>query len=133
MVVGSTDFKSYYPRLPVQRAAHVVNEMIQGSDVKILTDDRELGLFLASTMKREEVVALGLGEVVQERLHSAGAAPGITSREILHRGPACPSKWKEQARMPTEEERRRMLGLAVEISINLCMEHHYYIYDGKVK
>ena len=119
--------------MPVQRAAHVVNEMIQDSDVKILTDDRELGLFLASTMKREEVVALGLGEVVQERLHSAGAAPGITSREILHRGPACPSKWKEQARRPTEEERRKMLGLMVEISINLCMEHHYYIYNGKVK
>ena len=111
----------------------VVNEMIQDSDVKILTDDRELGLFLASTMRREEVVAQGLGEVVQERLHSAGAAPGITSREILHRGPACPSKWKEQARRPTEEERRKMLGLMVEISINLCMEHHYFIYDGKVK
>ena len=75
MVVGSTDFQSYYPRLPVQRAAHVVNEMIQGSDVKIMTDDRELGLFLASTMKREEAVEQGLGEVVQERLHSAGAAP----------------------------------------------------------
>ena len=42
----------------------VVNEMIQDSDVKILTDDRELGLFLASTMKREEVIAQGLGEVV---------------------------------------------------------------------
>jgi len=62
IVVGSTDFKSYYPRLPVQRAAHVVNEMIQDSDVKILTDDRELGLFLASTMKREEVVALGFAQ-----------------------------------------------------------------------
>ena len=78
--------------------------MIQDSDVKILTDDRELGLFLASTMRREEVVALGLGEVVQERLHSAGAAPGITSREILQRRPAYTSKWKEQARRPTEEE-----------------------------
>ena len=25
------------------------------------------------------------------------------------------------------------MGLMVETSINLCMEHHYYIYDGKVK
>jgi len=25
------------------------------------------------------------------------------------------------------------LGLMVEIAINICMEHHYYIYDGKVK
>ena len=53
-----------------------------------MTDDKELGLFLASTMTREEVVRLNLGDVVQERLHKAGAAPGITSREILSRGPA---------------------------------------------
>ena len=61
--------------------------MIQESPVKILTDDRELGLFLASTMTREEVVRLNLDEVVQERVHQRGAAPGITSREILNRGP----------------------------------------------
>ena len=97
-----------------------------------MTDDRELGLFLASTMTREAVVRLGLGEVVQQRLHSSGAAPGITSREILHRGPACPTKWKEQTRRPTEEERRKMLGIMVESSINMCMEHHFYICEGKL-
>ena len=90
--------------------------MVEESEVKILTDDRELGLFLASTMSREEVVRLNLGEVVQERLHSSGAAPGITSREILSRGPICPTKWKEQRRAPTEEERRLMLGTMVEIA-----------------
>ena len=132
-IVGSTDFKSYYPKLPIQRAARIVGEMIQGSEVTIMTDDRELGLFLASTMTREAVVRLGLGEVVQQRLHSSGAAPGITSREILHRGPTCPTKWKEQKRRPTEEERRKMLGIMVEFSINMCMEHHFYIYEGKVK
>ena len=45
-VVGSTDFKAYYPSLPVQRSAQIVKEMIIESEVKILTDDRELGLFL---------------------------------------------------------------------------------------
>ena len=84
--------------------------MIQESPVKILTDDKELGLFLASTMTREEVVRLNLDEVVQERVHQRGAAPGITSREILSRGPTCPTKWKEPRRAPTEVERRLMLG-----------------------
>ena len=63
-IVGSTDFKSYYPKLPVQRAARIVGEMIQRSEVTIMTDDRELGLFLASTMTREAVVSLGLGETL---------------------------------------------------------------------
>ena len=132
-VVGSTDFKSYYPRLPVQRAAQIVKEMIERSEVKIMTDNRELGLFLASTMTREEVERLNLGEVVQERIHKSGAAPGITSREILSRGPACPTKWKEPTRVPTEEERRRMLGIMVEFAINMCMVHHFYMHEERVK
>ena len=132
-VVGSTDFKAYYPSLPIQRAAKIVREMIERSEVKILTDDKELGLFLASTMTRENVMRLNLGEVVQERLFKAGASPGITSREILSRGPACPTKWKEPRRVPTEEERRKMLGIMVEFAINMCMEHHFYMHKGKVK
>ena len=132
-VVGSTDFKAYYPSLPIQRAAEIVREMIERSEVKILTDDKELGLFLASTMTRENVMRLNLGEVVQERLFKAGASPGITSREILSRGPACPTKWKEPRRVPTEEERRKMLGIMVEFAINMCMEHHFYMHKGKVK
>ena len=98
-----------------------------------MTDDKELGLFLASTMTREEVVRLNLGEVVQERIYNAGAAPGITSREILSRGPACPTKWKEPRRVPTEEERRKMLGIMVEFAIKMCMEHHFYMHEEKVK
>ena len=132
-VVGSTDFKSYYPSLPIERTARIVSEMIQRSEVKIMTDNKELGLFLASTMTREEVVRLNLGEVVQERIYNAGAAPGITSREILSRGPACPTKWKEPRRVPTEEERRKMLGIMVEFAIKMCMEHHFYMHEEKVK
>ena len=42
-VVGSTDFKAYYPSLPVQQAARGVREMVEKSEVKIITDDKELG------------------------------------------------------------------------------------------
>ena len=100
-------------------------------DVK--TDDLELALFLASTMKKEEVEALGLDEVVHTRLHKQGAAPGITSREILSRGPSCPSKWRPPIRPPNEDERRKMLGIMLETSINICMANHFYLLGGEVK
>ena len=84
-VVGSTDFKSYYPRLPVARAARVVRDMVEESEVTIKTNNTELALFLASTMggggRWSIVERSGLGEVVHTRLHTAGATPGITSRE----------------------------------------------------
>ena len=132
-IIGSTDFKSYYQRLPVRRAAQIVARMAEESELDLKTDDVELGLFLASTMRREEVEALGWKEVVQERLHNAGAAPGITSREILVRGPLCGTKWKPPSRAPTEQERRQMLGKMLELSIIFCMENHFYLLGGEVK
>ena len=132
-VIGSTDFKSYYQNLPVERAAQVVAKMAEESELNIKTDDVELGLYLASTLKREEVEEMGLGEVVQQRLHKTGAAPGITSREIMSRGPLCGTKWKPPQRAPTEHERRKMLGKMLEIAIIFCMEHHFYTLGGQVK
>jgi hypothetical protein len=132
-VIGSTDFKAYYPSIPVGRTAKIVAKMAEDSELNIKTDNTEMALYLASTMKREEIVRLGLGEVVQERLHSSGAAPGITSREILSRGPACKRLWREPARPPTEQERRQMLGIMLELAINACMENHYYTVDNEVK
>ena len=73
IVVGSTDFKSYYPSLPVQRAAHVVNEMIQGSDVKIMTDRQpRVGAVLGLHHEERGGGCAGLGrggagEVTQRR------------------------------------------------------------------
>ena len=130
-IIGSTDFKSYYQRLPVRRAAKVVATFAEESELDLKTDDTELGLFLASTLKKEEVEALGLKEVVQERLHQAGAVPGITSREILSRGPQCGTKWKPPSRAPTEEERRKMLGKVLELAIIFCMENHFYLLGAR--
>ena len=107
--------------------------MAEESELNIVTDDRELALFLASTLERKEVERLGLGEVVLKRLHTAGTAPGITSREILNRGPTSPTKWRDPVRAPTEEERRKMLGIMLELAITTCMGNHFYLIDGKVK
>ena len=114
------------------RAARVVRDM-----VTIKINNTELALFLASTMggggRWNIVERSGLGEVVHTRLHTTGATPGITSREILSRGPACPTKWRPPVREPTEVESRRMLGLMLEYSINFCMHRHYYMVEGQVR
>ena len=123
-IIGSSDFKSYYQRLPMREAAQIVAKMAESSKLDFKTDYTELGLFLASTLKREDVEAMGVGEVVQKRLHNKSTAPGITSREILVRGSLCGTKWKPPQRASTEPERRRMLGKILEMCIVFCMKHH---------
>ena len=132
-IIGSTDFKSYYPSLPVRRTAKIVGRMAELSELDIKTNDVEMGLFLASILSRVEVEELGLGEVVQERLFTRSAAPGITSREILERGQNCATKWKPPRRSPSEQERRVMLGKMIELSIIFCMENHFYKLGGEIR
>jgi hypothetical protein len=40
---------------------------------------------------------------------------------------------REPARAPTEQERRRMLGIMLETAINVCMENHFYMVDNTVR
>ena len=53
--------------------------------------------------------------------------------QVCSRGPLCPSKWREPRRQPTEVQRRRMLGIVMEYSINICMSNHFYMLGGEVK
>ena len=97
--------------------------MIQVSDVTIMTDNRELGLFLASTMTRElGLGGGGAGEIAQLRCH-----PWHHLQRNSAQRAGLPNQMEEQTRTPTEEEMRKMLGIMVDFSINMCIEHHFYI------
>ena len=69
-IIGSTDFKAFYQNMPVAGAAGVVRRMAETTELDVKTDNIELALFLASTLKKEEVERLGLKEVVHTRLHN---------------------------------------------------------------
>ena len=51
--------------------------MVEKSEVKIMTDDKELGLFLASTLTREEVERLNLEQrtSLPDRMEGAEEGP----------------------------------------------------------
>ena len=89
-----------------------------------MMDNRELRLFLASTMTRDlGLGGGGAGEIAQLRCHSwHHIQRNSTQRAGL------PNQIEEQTRRPNAEEMRKMLGIMVDFSINMCMEHHFYIY-----
>ena len=74
--------------------------------------------------RREELRALGLDEVVQERRHPRARAILITTDEILARKEdgSGESRFSDQERRPNKEERKLMFSLAIKT----VMSHHVY-------
>ena len=130
--------------------------------MEVEMDDVDLALYLALTVERKELVKLGLGRVTHTRKAARGAAPGITTAEVFAKqmregneeeaddegmlgGPpsggelrgstqesASKSLFRLPEKSPTVLQRRKMIGLALEVGIKAVMQGHMYQLDGKI-
>ena len=68
-----------FPSLVAVEVARVVKEEFLAATLEIEVDNVKLGLHLAVTMKREDLVRMGLGEVTHTRISAGGSSPGINT------------------------------------------------------
>ena len=130
-VVLSMDVKSMYPNLKIDKVADIAASEFLEADLKIEVDKKELGLYLAIIFqgkRREDLVTLGLDEVVPRRKHPRAKTVLISTEEVLNRKDEgeTESKFFEAERQPTEAETRQMFGLALKELIKICMKSHTY-------
>ena len=136
LVVLSMDVEKMYPRMKAERVAAVVADEYRASTLKVEVDPVALGLYLAIMVEREELVAKGLGEVVQTRKRGGGRGRkvGITTAEVTQESvPEEKKLFFPPQRAPTEAEEREMLALALEIAIKVAMGNHLYSFNGSVR
>ena len=99
-------------------------------------DTVALGLYLAILYqdRRGELLALGLDQLVQKRLHPKAKKILITTEEVLEPGDKTTSKFYPREQEPTAEQERLMLALALEQGILATFKSHYYSFDqGEVR
>ena len=109
----SIDVSAMYPSLDIDICAKVVAEEFYNSGLNINVDEEELSLYLAVTVDREELVKLGLEDVVHTRIHMRGQHPGITTEEISNRYSKTSSKFHKPKRQSDNNEVRLMIVLAL--------------------
>ena len=152
MVVWSMDVIKLYPSLKAEEVSKLAAKAFMESSLELEVDCTELALYLALTVERKELVRLGLGRVTHTRKAARGAAPGITTAEVFAkqmrevdeeeaedggelRGPpsggvlrgsteesASKSLFRLPERSPTVLQRRKMIGLALEVGIKAVMQ-----------
>ena len=131
--IFSTDVSAMFPSLEIPSVARIAAEEYTNSTLDVNINEEELSLYLAVVKTRAELVSMGLGDVTHTRKATRGAAPGITTEEILDRTGKTVSKFHKPVRPPTSDEKRKMFATALEVLINQAMENHCYTFNGEIK
>ena len=121
-----------FPSLDIEECAKITVKEFLDSELDINYDEEELALYLAITIDRDKLAELGLTEVVHTRIKSGGSNIGITTKEILSRGPKSKSLFNKPVRQPTTTESRLMFSLALENLIKVAMSEHCYSFNSKL-
>ena len=133
IVIISTDAELMFPSLEIEIVARVAAEEFMNSKLDIDMDWQELALYLAVTHTQQQLDQLGLSHVTHTRVHRTGPRPEITTEEIVNRNSDTVSKFRLPARVPTEDEQRKMFAVALENLIKTAMGNHVYSFNGLLR
>ena len=135
-MITSADVVKLYPSLDSAVTAKKCGELV-GSHEDILEDldIEQAAKYLALTADNESIENWGLDEVVHSRKNEGGTAPGITTAEVM--GPfkkeevdESKTKLKKPERLPTPEERKRIIVKCVTIAVQACLDAHMYCFNN---
>ena len=130
------DVKGLYPNLIIVEVLKIILKMVEESGLDFEgVDWSEIGKYLVVTVTRQELEALGLGEVVPKR---KGADRKITMAyldggEKNKKNAEKWSKfWEMPNRRPTKAEQAKMMSKVVEIATKEAMSRHFYTIGDKM-
>ena len=130
--IYSMDATALYPSLEIKRTAEYVMEIMTESKLEIKSVDYgELGRYLAYITSEEEVVELGLEEVIAKRRKKGSRKPTITGPELMKSFAGESEVWVIERR-PNELEKRLMLALAVSKDVEEVLTNHVFTFTGEV-
>ena len=139
LVFFSTDVKSLYPSLDGKMCAATVARLVKESTL-VVEDVNwdQAALYVALNLDRTKVEERGLEDVIPawRKAGGRGRHPGMTTKEV--RGPLQEEKdWESSLFLPptrrsTEEERKKIFSICVELGLQAAMEGHLFVWHKEV-
>ena len=124
----SMDVKALYPSMDWKEIGVAVKEMVESCEKDVEDVDwKEVGKYLATTLTKEEIEKEGLRHVVPKRKQETNRK--ITVAYLNNR--KNDRNWSNP-RAPGHKQKKRMIGLALAVGIQACMESHVYRVGDRV-
>ena len=134
ITIGSLDVVSMFPSLKAVPVSKMAAQAVLDSSVEFAgVDYQMLGIYLALSYPRHELVKLGISDFIPIRKVKSGGKSKITISSIECRSPKlAKEKWAFSPKMPNCMERKIMLSKAVEVGVRECFRNHLYTFNGEV-
>ena len=131
IVVGSLDVVKWYPSMEIKRLIEIIMELMMEADLDVgEIDFDQLGIYIATSLTKEEIRNADLEKVVPKRKERKRA--GITNKDIwLTEGDKC--QWEVPERKPNKLEKQKMFTVGICIGVKLIMENHIYRFAGELR
>ena len=129
----SMDAKALYPSITIKKSAEAVYKIMTESKIKVENVNYlELARYMAHSFTVEEQENLGIKDMVMQRKNKGGRRPKVTGREMANEWDDKESIWLGPVKEPDDEEKRKLLALAVGREVELVMRNHLFRFRGKV-
>ena len=131
--------KALYPSLLAKGTTDIIQEVFMEAEMKIDGINwSEAGKYLAINLSSNEIVELGLEEVVSKRKRRGGRNPGITTAEVMGKlyreeGEETESLFNPPQRRPGEQEKKLIINQVIKIATLAVLENHNYQFGGEVR
>ena len=120
IVIGSLDFKAWYPSMKVEIVVPVIRKRLEKSPANIKVCDLELSRFLFIMMGDEEIAAQGLDDVLHTLKDPSAKKPRLTDKEIVGGDDfrtGAKSMLNPPVRKPTPLESKKMTAIAMSLIV----------------
>jgi hypothetical protein len=134
ITIGSLDVVSMFPNLKAVPVSKMAGRAVLESSVEFAGVDYQMvGIYLALSYPRHELVKLGLSDFIPIREVKPGGRSKITISSVECRSPKlAKEKWIFSPKSPSWSERKLMLSKAVEVGVRECFRNHLYTFNGQV-
>ena len=124
----SMDVKALYPSMEWNAIGVAVREIVEDSEKEVQDVEwKEVGKYLAVNMKKEEIEREGLQHVIPKRKQETNRKISIAYLSNKKNE----GNWSNP-RTPGHRQKKKMIGLALAIGVQTCMENHVYKVGDKV-
>ena len=134
IVVGSLDFKAWYPSLKKSVVVPTLRKRLEEGPASIEVDEIELARLLFILMDEEEIASEGLENVIHTMRNRSERKPKLTDQEIVGGDDfrtGAKTKLNPPKERPNNAQKRKMIALAMSLIVEKVMANFLYTFAGQ--
>ena len=132
MALIGMDAVALFPSLSGKNTARIVREAAENTTMELEGFDWKKGMVYVRVNKHLTRVKREMRKFLPIRKSTRGTEPGMASQSLNKRKYRTENQWIFTQKIPTQREKKEMVGMVLEIAIRTLWENYSYRFGGEI-